>query len=363
MGKAKKILVITGKVIALLILVGIIGSLIALPFKETQLLIFKFKTRSIYDPREMIPLYKAFIDRYPAYISPRLKLAGIYANAYFILPDKKLVEKEKYLEHAIEGYKKIIEMKPNEVAAFEGLGSIYMGTNELGKALDNYKTLCAIAPEKGLYSMMLARAYLANKLTDQAIIETKKVIISEPKNMEVRFFAATIFDMGGDLSEALAEYRQAVSLYETQKNKKVVADIHTRLGRCYARLGMSFEAVEELETALRINPALTGAYLGLASIYSMSGLYEKCISTLNDSPLFAPKSKLSVAIPSGQMAIAYQLLSSAYFGKGDFIAALAYLKKSEAEGMPQKKEFVKSITDLAKKQQMESEEKSAAIKK
>ena len=82
------------------------------------------------------------------------------------------------------------------------------------------------------------------------------------------YIVAVMNDLNGDTQAAVDEYQKSTRLDYQQHLP------HLRLGAYYARLGRLQEAVSQLKTAIKLQPAVPQAHYLLALIYSSQKKYN-----------------------------------------------------------------------------------------
>ena len=213
------------------------------------------------------------------------------------------------VQKALELFKEAIKKDPDNVMAWNGLGSCQVGLNRPDAAINAYKQAIKLNPRDEAMYNILGDYYL--KL--------------------------------GRYQEAIESYEEAVRL-----NPDFEA-AHLKLGLIYAQLGRLDEGKRAFETVIRLNPKSATAYFNVAIAYTKLGRYQDAISAqmevLRINPEFAPAyynlgliygklGKSDTEIDSYKKAIridpdftpAHFSLGSALFQKGDKAAALGEYK-------------------------------------
>jgi tetratricopeptide (TPR) repeat protein len=135
---------------------------------------------------------------------------------------------------AIEEYKNVLKLDPDNAEAHNNLGAIYKEQGDLDKAVEHYQF----------------------------------VLASNPGMDEVHNNLGVVFYLRGDHEEAVQEYRKALEL--NPDNLMCLVN----LGLIYKAQGMELKTVDTLETILSIEPFQAEAHYNLAILYEELGHLE-----------------------------------------------------------------------------------------
>lgn len=345
----KKLFILLILVLVSLIILGIVALLVALTTKEGQFAVLRLQNEKI-ERSIKIGHYKEFIEKYPKYIDPRLKLATYYIRQYYVKQGNLTPEEEKYLDLAIGEYNSVLEIDPKNEQALLGLSDVYTMEGNIEKAIEVNKKLIDLEPENPSYHVKLGFNYFSQNKSDEVLEEAKKAIRYDPADIRAHLLVATVYEVEQNAPGAIEELKDAVRIIESLKKERLASGIYRKLGSIYMRVGLVYNATEQFEKAVKADPDSLQAHIELAAAYQKAGLDNKCIDTLLNSPLFAPL-KAGVKLPPQQKVQGYMLLATSYLRNGDFIAALAYFKKIEAFGINLKKDFMEKLEEAAQMQQ------------
>ncbi|MFQ5512196.1 MAG: tetratricopeptide repeat protein [Candidatus Krumholzibacteriia bacterium] len=194
---------------------------------------------------------------------------------------------------ALQEMEKAVALKPGFADLRFNLGNLYMDAGRYDDARKNFSTALEINPKFFKASVSLARALFTggdsagagsaidqagencpnfykdnlNELAqmlrvhkdDDAVRRAFHAILEErPSSAQISREVAIEAIQNGNYEEAIRELKKAIAL------KPDYPDLHNYLGIAYGNSGMSDDAIEEFEVALKINPYYLKARLNLA---------------------------------------------------------------------------------------------------
>lgn len=162
------------------------------------------------------------------------------SKARFLRDAEKCVLQGK-IRQAINEYLKIIRDDPNDVLTMNTIGDLYLREGRI--------------PEATKYFSQVAENYTRNNFLLKAIAVYKKILNSDPGNLDINRVVAELYVRQGLIVEARHQYLR-------------IADI------C-ARQGNSAESVAAYEKVAELDPANSSVRLRLAEIYLAEGAREK----------------------------------------------------------------------------------------
>ena len=121
-----------------------------------------------------------------------------------------------YRSAALESFKHVLELAPNDLDALRGIGNIYYDFEEHAKATEYYKRYLALKPDDSGVRTDLGTMYLYSNNFDQAIAEYKTVIAKEPGFFQAYFNLGVAYNEKGDKDKSLAALNTAKSLTTDQ---------------------------------------------------------------------------------------------------------------------------------------------------
>lgn len=220
-------------------------------------------------------------------------------------------------QQAISEYLKIVKNDPNDVLTLNTIGDLYL---RLGKVT-----------EANQYFMQVAEHYVRNNFLLKALAVYKKVLSSDPQNIEVNLTIATLNARQGLNVEARNFYLRAAELYVAQGNTS--------------------ESVKAYEKIIELDPANTTIRKRLADIYLGGGDGLKALAHIKGAARAQAKAgNLDGALSSYENALQLEPgdgdtlrgLVDCSLKSGNALTALRYLETSLPH-MPQDAELLETL--------------------
>lgn len=139
---------------------------------------------------------------------------------------------------AIQAYRKVIEMDPAYVEAYNNLGIIYQETGDLDSALKTYQKAVEINPsyEKGLNNIGILHLLRGEDQKAEEVFQ--KVLTINPTHIETHINLGTLYKRMGQLDKGIESYRKAIGIRATH------GEAHYNLGLLYEQMGNRELAVQ-----------------------------------------------------------------------------------------------------------------------
>ncbi len=270
--------------------------------------------------QEVIPKFKNILKGYPDHpeatlaMAEAMRMKGSFSEAveaYYDLSRKR----PEFLENAIRGYRKVLELCPQQVLARNHLAEAFLYKKQIDEALLEFENIVRIDPSaadniiakcreiiKGnpkllLARLVLGRAYMIKNDIQRAAMEAEGIV-----NIDKNFTAAYLllgevyFKMKlcrkaiGALRTALSmepynnlvleEYRLAMEreleMEINSKKERINEDqwmisLHLDLAKLYMKKGLKEEAIRELQIAVKDQARAAYAYELMGRIYRKDG--------------------------------------------------------------------------------------------
>jgi tetratricopeptide (TPR) repeat protein len=135
-----------------------------------------------------------------------------------------------YRSAALESFKHVLELAPNDTEALRGIGNIYYDFEEHGKAIDYYKRYLEQKPDDSGVRTDLGTMYLYSNNTDQAISEYQAVIAKEPGFFQAYFNLGIAYNEKGEKAKSLEALNKA-------KNLTPDANVRARIDQFLTQIG------------------------------------------------------------------------------------------------------------------------------
>jgi tetratricopeptide (TPR) repeat protein len=120
---------------------------------------------------------------------------------------------------AIDDYSQVIRLNPNSLAAYESRANLYTERGNLAAALTDYQSMLKINPRsQTAYSGQLS-IYKKQGNNQGQISALTGLIGLDPNRADLYWYRGEIHQSLNNKAQALADYQQAVTLYEQQGDK------------------------------------------------------------------------------------------------------------------------------------------------
>jgi tetratricopeptide (TPR) repeat protein len=261
--------------------------------------------------REAMEQFRVALRRTP-------DLAG--ANLFAGLSEFDLGEFEKALPYL----KKAQELDPARPAPLLALGKLYVAKREYGQANSLYAKAADLDPN-------LAEAWYGVGVTDRSIAEG---ILNQAARAGKTNEPVTKQKVQHLLDGAMQALTRAAELDPNS------AHTHLLMAESMADAGKPAEAIPEYQVAMKLDPALDGAYLGLASEYWKQHQFDQALPLLKHVLLKSPNDPeangmmADIIEHNGDYGTAQRYAQTALRGNPDLIQtrvvlARIYLAKQE----------------------------------
>ncbi|MCG8604748.1 tetratricopeptide repeat protein [bacterium] len=157
------------------------------------------------------------------------------------------LQNTEQIEEAIPRYLKVVELKPESIADWKQLASLYVKSDQIEDAVDAYDKIIELNPND--IAAKKDQAQLLQMIDPEAALEKKiDVAGDEPQNSQVRFeLGKTYFDRG--------EYEESIKWFSEFLNLQP-SDVGAieYIGTSYLRLERYNDAIAEYKKILEIDP-------------------------------------------------------------------------------------------------------------
>ncbi|USR91129.1 tetratricopeptide repeat protein [Phormidium yuhuli AB48] len=181
-------------------------------------------------------------------------------------------QSEGRYEDAERTWRRVLEIDPNNVAAYYNLGNALSDQGKLDEAIAAYNRAIQLNPEyANAYNNLGLALYDQGKL-DEAIAAYNRAIQLNPESAIAYNNLGNALSDQGNLDEAIAAYNRAIELNPED------ADAHINLGVALRRQGNLDEAIAAYNRAIELNPEYAGAYYNLGNALRDQGNLEEAIA-------------------------------------------------------------------------------------
>ncbi len=189
---------------------------------------------------------------------------------------------------ALKEFIKAETIYPDDPYLHNDLGRVYIAKGEMELSIKHLKRSLALKPDAATWND-LGIAYLGNKEWDTAIAIFKEVaknlLYSTPQyplsNVGLAYYSK------GDYVLAEKYYKEALKLDPTLINAVI------GLGRTYLAVGKVSEAVAMMEASIKDYPSFAQLYYYLAEAYGLSKNYKKSFDTYQKAIEFSTDADLT----------------------------------------------------------------------
>jgi len=196
-----------------------------------------------------------------------------YLKALAINPDDKdaafLIKDDRIQEEALKMH---LERAPEDWENQVRMGVRLLGEGKLAEAEQRLKLALQLNPKSPEARANLGLAYLYQKKWNVAIGELKTALKMDPTLVEAQY------NLGFAYLQRDKSYQEAISAWEKAvKIDPEYSNAHYNLGLAYWKVGQSQKAIQELETARKLEPGTPLLYKLLGRLYENQKDYPRAI--------------------------------------------------------------------------------------
>ena len=184
---------------------------------------------------------------------------------------------EKNYDRAMEAYKRLLELYPDESIAQTNLGILYFELEDWDKAIEYYSLSMESNPANMFPYWNLAETYLAMGLYGQARETLEQYLEHDPGNDGIHIKIARSYLFQGEYDLALAELDRALS-----GNPKLELDVESYRGDIYQLRGNLMQAEKQYMKLPEMN---NSRRTKLASLSLLRGKFKDAIAQLQMKPV------------------------------------------------------------------------------
>jgi tetratricopeptide (TPR) repeat protein len=193
---------------------------------------------------------------------------------------------QSFEDEAVAEYFEALRLKPDEVRARFGLGTLMMKRERWDEAAGQFLQIIKVAPNDLATRGQLGICYEQKGQTDAALEQFKYIVATEPKNVDGHYNLAVAYDLKEDFRAAAEEYRKVIDL----SPKHSLA--YVGLGNCLINTRNFKDAISIGQAAVKIDgnpPKNHYALIMLGRAYELSGKEDEAIKIYNRAIQVAPK--------------------------------------------------------------------------
>ncbi|MBU1086327.1 MAG: SpoIID/LytB domain-containing protein [Candidatus Omnitrophica bacterium] len=187
-------------------------------------------------------------------------------------------------EQAIAEYEKASRLFPDSKQALLNLAILYKDTGSYSQAINVYKRLLTISPDKIIYKN-LGEIYCLNSQPDHAITALVKSLKLGSKNSMIYFWMAKAYEDKNDQDNAVWAYEQAIAL------DPELALAHFNAGIIYKNKNNWQKARQEFDRAKELEPSINEINAQLGLMYFYQDDYEQALALYKKALAADPENK------------------------------------------------------------------------
>jgi len=151
-------------------------------------------------------------------------------------------------EWGVKSFEKAIELEPTNPVVYTELGKLYMLTNEMEKAREQFQLALEKKPDYA--DALIQNVLLSEREGDlqAAISQMETLTIDYPFSAEILFQMGRLYFNNNQVTKAIEQFSRVIILAPNHSNA------HYSLGVAYAAKGETESAIAEFERVLELNP-------------------------------------------------------------------------------------------------------------
>ena len=192
------------------------------------------------------------------------------------------LQAEGRLDEAVEQYRQVLALTPDDALAHSNLGTALAAQGRLDEAVGHYERALALAPGDADAHSNLGNALLSLGRSDEGVASLRRALDVDPGSAEAHAALGIALHDGGDLDDAIVHLRRAIDL------GVVTAELHNRLGIALGSAGRLDEAAAEFRRAVDREPGHLDAHANLGTALQMQGRLDEAVARFRTALAIAP---------------------------------------------------------------------------
>lgn len=228
--------------------------------------------------------------------------------AHFVLG--YIYDQQGETELAIREFSETLRLDPRYISAYNDLGTVYNRIGKYGKALEQFQKAIDLNPGYVEAVENMGVVYFGMKEYDQAMHYFQKALAMNPKSHKA-------YNNIGSVYLALGDYQKAKEYTEkAHEMDPSYIDAINNLGSVLISLGNFDPAIEKFKSLLELNPQHLEGRVNLVSAYIGKGMYQEAFKEIEKARQIDPN-----------MPKIYSCLGTLYVRTGKFPEAIEQFKK------------------------------------
>ncbi len=185
-------------------------------------------------------------------------------------------------DRAVEAYKEVLSVDPQNLAALKALDSLYQKTGNMEAYLENLDHQLEVSSPEGdrveIYQRMAAVWEEQFAKTDRAADVLEKILLVDDRNQKAYRDLERIYAQDKKWENLVDTYRKHI-LITNDQNERI--DLHTKTGHVLENELRDLErAIDAYNDALNFEPNHVGALSGLARLYEETEQWERAVDVM-----------------------------------------------------------------------------------
>ncbi len=184
-------------------------------------------------------------------------------------------------------WSEIAKWYPDNHFAHYGLGSVFLKSGQVDKAVEEFKISLRLNPGEVNAHNFLAGCYTAKQMWGPAIKEYENTLEFKPRDPQVYYNLGDLYAKTGSNQKAIRAYQEAIAI-----DPKYL-EAYNNLAALYADTGKADEAILLWNKAVGIDPRFLTAHFNLVVFYFQNKQYDlavkHCDALLNAGGKIDPK--------------------------------------------------------------------------
>ena len=192
------------------------------------------------------------------------------------------LQAEGRLDEAVEQYRQVLALTPDDALAHSNLGTALAAQGRLDEAVGHYERALAQAPGDADTHSNLGNALLSLGRADEGVASLRRALDIDPGSAEAHAALGIALHDGGEVDDAIVHLRRAVDL------GVVTAELHNRLGIALGSAGRLDEAAVEFRRAVDLEPGHVDAHANLGTALQLQGRLDEAVAQFREALRVAP---------------------------------------------------------------------------
>ena len=192
------------------------------------------------------------------------------------------LQAEGRLDEAVEQYRQVLALTPDDALAHSNLGTALAAQGRLDEAVGHYERALALAPGDADAHSNLGNALLSLGRADEGVASLRRALDVDPGSAEAHAALGIALHDSGELDDAIVHLRRAIDL------GVVAAELHNRLGIALGSAGRLDAAAVEFRRALDLEPGHIDAHANLGTALQMQGRLDEAVAQFREALRVAP---------------------------------------------------------------------------